>query len=104
MAPILKIVQTDEPRGLRLSGELDMSSAPELEEALAEFAIRGETVTLDLSELTFCDSYGLHVVVRHALSMNGNGPLVLVNPSPIVRQALEIIGVGGIPRVELRSG
>lgn len=50
---------------LTLRGELDSSTAPNLENALHE-ACSGETseIALDLSELTFMDSSGLLAVVR----------------------------------------
>ena len=50
---------------LRLAGELDLSSAPELNAAIDRLTAEGERhLLLDLSELTFCDSAGIAAFVR----------------------------------------
>ncbi|MEU5906952.1 STAS domain-containing protein [Micromonospora sp. NPDC047527] len=50
---------------LRLAGELDMSTAPELTAAIDRLTAAGERrMVLDLSDLTFCDSTGMAVFVR----------------------------------------
>lgn len=100
---ILKIVAITDPPGFRLVGEVDMSSVSLLREAL-DGSGHADGVTLDLEELTFIDSSGIHCIVQHALGMNGSGPLTLVNVQPMVRRTLEIVGVGGgIPQIELRN-
>jgi anti-sigma B factor antagonist len=46
-------------------GELDLASAPSLERRLDElFAMPLQSVTLDLAELSFLDSTGLHTLDR----------------------------------------
>ncbi|TCB94329.1 anti-sigma factor antagonist [Micromonospora zingiberis] len=53
------------PARLRLAGELDMSSAPELNEAIDRLAAAGQRrLLVDLTDLTFCDSTGIAVFVR----------------------------------------
>jgi anti-anti-sigma factor len=59
---------------LRLVGELDMSTVGILTAALESLP-----VTLDLSELAFVDSSGLHEIARYARSLNGQAPLILAN-------------------------
>ena len=50
---------------LRLAGELDLSTAPELNAAIDRLTAEGERhLLLDLSELTFCDSAGIAAFVR----------------------------------------
>ena len=46
---------------VRLTGELDLSTGPELERTLQQAQARAPVVVLDLRELTFIDSSGLHV-------------------------------------------
>ena len=100
---ILKIIALPDPPGFRLVGEVDMSSVSLLKEAL-DGSIHPGGVTLDLAELTFIDSSGIHCIVQYALGRNGAGPLILVNARPLVRRTLEIVGVGGgIPQIELRN-
>ena len=78
-----------------LYGELDMSSADCVGEALA--GIGGSTVVVDLSKLTFMDSTGITalVVARNRIMDDGLGQLVLSRPVSAVRRVLEITGLGG---------
>jgi anti-anti-sigma factor len=47
------------------AGELDLSTAPELDARLAELHLAGfDKVVLDLSGVTFLDSCGVHLVMR----------------------------------------
>jgi anti-anti-sigma factor len=70
----------------RLRGELDIATAPILEQAVA--GAEGP-ITLDCSELQFIDSSGLHVLVR----LNRNGGLTLRNVAPNMRHILELTGL-----------
>jgi len=88
--------------GLRLIGELDMATVPHLLSALAATAANGR-VTLDLSELTFMDSCGLHAIVEYARSADGAGPVVLANPSDAVLRILEITGMPSHPQLKIES-
>ncbi|WP_319460950.1 STAS domain-containing protein [Micromonospora sp. RTP1Z1] len=50
---------------LRLAGELDLSTAPQLNAAIDRLAADGERYLLiDLTALTFCDSTGIAAFVR----------------------------------------
>ena len=88
--------------GLRLIGELDMSTVPDLQSALAATSANGQ-VRLDLSELTFLDSCGLHAIVEYARSTNGGVPVILANPSDAVVRILEITGMPGHPQLKVES-
>jgi anti-sigma B factor antagonist len=46
-----------------VSGELDVAVIERLQDRLASLARAGETVVLDLSELSFIDSSGVNVIV-----------------------------------------
>jgi anti-anti-sigma factor len=47
-----------------LSGELDLATAPLLEERLTQLLANGLRVSLDLSGIEFIDSSGIHVLIR----------------------------------------
>lgn len=98
----LEITQLDERTGLRVAGELDLSTAPQLNEALGAIAEDG-AVTLDLSELTFIDSSGLHAIVAYARAANGNGPVVLDGVSSAMLRIFEITDLTQHPELEIRS-
>ncbi|HWE58418.1 MAG TPA: STAS domain-containing protein [Solirubrobacteraceae bacterium] len=59
------ISESLEPHGVRVSvsGELDVAVIERLQDRLASLARAGETVVLDLSELSFIDSSGVNVIV-----------------------------------------
>jgi anti-sigma B factor antagonist len=86
-------------RAVTVRGELDMNTAPELEDRLDE--VTGETpkVVLDLSECDFIDSTGIAVIVRswQRLDRDGEGPgsgrLVLCCDNTQVMRLLTITGV-----------
>ena len=76
--------------GLRVAGELDLSSAPHLTDALDPRIERGGRIVLDVSDLTFMDSTGLQVLIRSALSLGDRGSIVLRRPGNLVRSILEL--------------
>jgi anti-anti-sigma factor len=94
------LVPLDEPlKGVRLIGELDIATVPTLKDALAPLAGQGP-VTLDLSELTFIDSSGLHAILQFSSSLNGDG-LTLANASQSVSRLLEIVQLDTHPGIQI---
>jgi anti-anti-sigma factor len=85
--------RADHPLGvvLALGGELDLATAPVLEERLAR-AVRGRaTVVIDLSGLKFIDSCGLHTLVRAERQLRSSGgQLVLVRGPRAVHRVFEL--------------
>jgi anti-anti-sigma factor len=77
-------------------GEVDLYTAPELEQALAGPLAEGTSqLVVDLSEATFVDSTALHVLLRAARQLDPDtGELIVVVPDPNVRKVFEITGVG----------
>jgi len=86
------------PNRYRISGELDMDSAPRLEEALAP-VVGTAPLTLDLGDLTFIDSSGLHALVKLSTRMNGSAPLTLGNVPVGVQRILDIVGLESLPGI-----
>ena len=78
---------------LHVEGELDMATAPELEEALADVGFH-QRLVIDLSRCTFLDSSAVRVLVASARdSQAAAGSLSLVIPDPGVLRVLQISGV-----------
>jgi anti-anti-sigma factor len=80
-------------------GELDMASAPELEEAIMPRLQGGAWVLLDLRSLDFIDSSGLRVVVaahRAAEDIGGRFTCVRGGPGTTVHRIVEIAGIDGV--------
>jgi anti-anti-sigma factor len=99
---LLSVTRTEEPRRLRLEGELDLSGEAALQAALDELIRQGGPITLDLSELRFMDSTGLRVMLQAAGAMDSEAPLVLLRPTGAVMLVLEI-SVSGAPGLVIRD-
>ena len=76
---------------IAVSGELDVASAPELDDLLRR--TDGEAVTLDLSGVRFIDPAGLRVllVAQRDIDARG-GQLVIRKPSWQVRRLAQLSG------------
>ena len=91
------------PDTVRLEGEIDMHSIPRLEAAFAGVVAAGGPISVDMANVTFIDSAGLHFLARLATSMNGAAPLGLLNVPPRVLRVMEIVGMTELPSIELRN-
>jgi anti-anti-sigma factor len=101
MDPVFEMIAVD-ARRFRLVGELDLDTVSVFNDAIEQ---SGSTpgMTLDLAELTFIDSCGLQALMAYATSLDGGGPLVLVNPTGAVAKVFDIVGLPRHPGIELRS-
>ena len=80
-------------------GELDMASAPELEQTVLPRLQDGAWVVLDLRSLDFIDSSGLRVVVgahRAAEADGGRFTCVRGVAGSTVHRIVEIAGIDGV--------
>jgi anti-anti-sigma factor len=84
-------------RAISVRGELDLSTAPDLEEPLDKALESGDgSVLIDLSQCEFIDSTGIALIVRawQRLDSGENGrALVLCSQNDQVRRVLEITGL-----------
>lgn len=93
----VRFEQDDEGEQVRifLTGELDVSTAPDLlAELQAAHAQRASVITLDLSKLDFIDSSGLSVLVTmHKRTSEEDTRFVLASPSPVFLKVAEVAGL-----------
>jgi len=103
-------VRSESARHLRLAGEVDLFTAPELAAAIdRELLSPGADLTLDVSGLSFIDSHGIRIIVETAQRLEGNGRLVLIHPSDAVSRVMEVTGIRRLPNLivfdaDLRAG
>lgn len=84
---------------LHVSGELDLVSAPHLDQAVRRHdEFRSATFVVHLTAVTFADSSAIDCLVR--LHHHLGDRLVLCAPSDRVRRVLEISGVVPLFRIE----
>ena len=90
----------DGTRIIAVRGELDLSTAPQLEGPLEEAIAAGDvSVLVDLSECEFIDSTGIALIVRawqlldRGADGGGDGRVVICSHNDQVRRVLEITGL-----------
>ena len=80
---------------VRVAGELDLGTSPELRRTLGEAQRAAHVVVLDLRELRFIDSSGVHVILDAARDADqSGGRLVLARGSAAVHRVLTLTEVG----------
>jgi anti-anti-sigma factor len=81
-----------------LRGELDLATAPELEDVLTERIDQSQEVVVDLRSLEFMDSSGIRVLVAaHARAGRTGTRVFIVRPAPESAVG-KIVDVSGLDR------
>jgi anti-anti-sigma factor len=79
---------------VRVSGELDSSTASVLVAVASELAGPGEHVRLSAAGLTFIDSAGLRAFLQiHDRARRSGAKVMIVDPSDATRRLLELVGL-----------
>jgi anti-anti-sigma factor len=88
---------------LYLSGELDMATVGALDSALTPLCAAGGPVTIQVSDLTFMDSTGLHLLVRSAKELEDRGCIIIhgLDGNRVVRRVLELSQVDSLRNIHL---
>lgn len=99
---VLSVSRTAAETVVTVSGELDMATAPELRDAIAEvLAASPARVVVAAHQLTFIDSTGLSALLlaeRRCRAQGGR--LVLRQPTDVVRRLVSLAGVENLLPVE----
>jgi anti-sigma B factor antagonist len=97
-----RVVPSDEPRALRLEGELDMATAPQLLAAVDPLVAQDGDLRLELEGLSFVDSTGLRAFATIASRLS-RGKLILISPTNAVRRVLELTGLHDVPAIAVET-
>lgn len=95
----MKIISHSDGDGvvrLAMSGDLDMATTGLLQRRVAATLEqdRPRRLVVDVADVTFCDSSGIHAFLLAREAANRRGvTFVLANPSGITRRTLEITGL-----------
>ncbi len=79
-----------------IGGEIDAHTSPQLRACLLDQVVRGggDTVLIDLTSVTFCDSTALGVLVGTHRRLQGEGRRLEIRaPSPSIRHLFEVSGL-----------
>lgn len=96
----LRIERDPATQAISVAGEIDLSSAQELEDCL-ECEPPGRDVTLDFSGVSFMDSTGINVLIRALKRLRSGHKIRLLRPQEAVRRVLQICGLDAFPGFEI---
>ena len=87
---------------IALSGEIDIAGLDDLQSAIEPHLAPGQTVVLDLSDVTFADSTLLRVLSQaRGKADEAGGALLVRNPSDQIRQILSIAKLDDLVHAEV---
>ena len=98
---------SDDVGGLRVSlkGDCDLAVREEMVATLLAAVGRSAVVTVDLAEVDFLDSSGVHgLVAAHRAARERGGRLYLEHPTGPVATVLDVTGVTGLLGRDQQAG
>lgn len=87
----------DGDRILTVSGEVDMSNAPEFGAALDRELAAGPSLTVDLTGVTYLDSAGIAVLFDRAAAHD-----LRLTASPLLERVVRVSGLAQVTKVTIR--
>jgi anti-anti-sigma factor len=96
-AGALSITRTENPRVLRVSGEVDVAGSDALATALTGALVDGGSVTVDFHEVLFCDISGLRALVRASESAATGQDIHVVGLPAHLHRAVRMVGWSNLP-------
>jgi anti-sigma B factor antagonist len=93
--------QHDDVVVVSVAGELDMATAPQLQDEITDLLDRGyKQFVFDLDNLSFCDSTGLSVFIRTKNNCDeANGQVRLAAPQRAVLRVLQVSGLTEVLKI-----
>lgn len=83
------------------SGEIDLATAPGMSAALEPWVEAGGPVTVDLSEVTFMDSTGVHALVDAARALGGRGYIVIHGAHGGLSKVFQLLMLEQVPNIHV---
>ena len=85
---------------VKVSGRLDTTTAPELEDDLKASLDGIEDLTMDFSDLEYISSAGLRVLLSAQKIMNKQGSMVVTGVNSTIMEIFEVTGFSDILTIE----
>jgi anti-anti-sigma factor len=87
----------DDASLVRVAGEIDVCTIVKLRRELDAARDEGVTVLLDLSDVTFIDSTGLHLLLEASRDSAGSEwGFFILRPSHVVQRLIDVSGTGDL--------
>ena len=83
-------------RNVELSGRLDTSTAPELQNSISADLEEVNELVIDLEKLEYISSSGLRVLLSAHKKMSSKGGMTVINVSETVMEVFDITGFSDI--------
>ena len=96
---ITKTIESD-ALTLALSGRLDTTTSPELENEINASLDGIHALTLDFTELSYISSAGLRVLLAAQKRMNNQGSMRVVGVNDTIMEIFEVTGFSEILTIE----
>jgi anti-anti-sigma factor len=93
------VERTEQPIGVRVVGEVDLSNAQGFARALA--AASAEELVVDLARCQHMGSAGIGAIIEVWQRAEGRIRMQLVRPSPTIRYALQVSGIGRFQGIDI---
>jgi len=85
---------------VKVSGRLDTTTAPELEDDLKASLDGIEDLTMDFSDLEYISSAGLRVLLSAQKIMNKQGSMVVTGVNSTIMEIFEVTGFSDILTIQ----
>src|SRR5919198_3402173 len=99
---MLEIKRMDDPKGLRIEGELDLATVDRFRSSLAAMVREGGDIFLDVGDMRFMDSSGAQVLIRALRDLADRGRLVLARPQRTVLRLVRLMGLERFENLEIQ--
>ena len=83
-----------------ISGRLDTTTAPQLEEEFKQNLTGVEKLVLDFADLEYLSSAGLRILLAAQKTMNKQGEMIIRNVNETINEIFEVTGFIDILTVE----
>ena len=102
VSPPFRVVPIESVRALRVEGELDLATAPELDQLLGDAAAAGGPLVVDATGLSYMDSSGIHSLLHAAELVAQRGWCVYLHiDDGMVEEVLRLTGLDRMPHLHI---
>ena len=100
MKMTIQTIKNEDALTVSVTGRLDTTTSPELDEELKKSLDGIRDLTMDLEGLEYISSAGLRILLSTQKTMNQQGTMKLINVSSMVMDVFEVTGFADILAIE----
>ena len=100
----IQTIKNEDALTVSVTGRLDTTTSPELDEELKKSLDGIRDLTMDLEGLEYISSAGLRILLSTQKTMNQQGTMKLINVSSMVMDVFEVTGFAGYSDHRVTAG